>query len=304
MTALQPLVVACLRHTDQRPEVDPLTGSVRRDVRGAGPSPAELAALELALRIAEAWSGRVLAVTAGESAADETLRQAHAAGAAVLRVPWPADGGVEQASYPTELAADERPLARAIAGAVRVTGEPALVLCGDRSSDRGTGALPAYLAAELGAAQALGLVSLVADGELLVGQRRLDGGRRECLRIPRPAVCSVEAAGVRLRRASLPATLAAGRLDVPVSRAVGEPDAPVTVLGAGPYRPRARVVPPPAGEAPQDRLAALTGVLSRREPPTVVGPVGAEEAADVLLGYLVRHGYLAAGAGSGGEAGE
>ena len=68
----------------------------------------------------------------------------------------------------------------ALAAAVRERyGVPDLVLCGDRSADRGTGSFPAFLAAALNAAQALGVVRLEpeGDGELRV-HRRLDGGRR------------------------------------------------------------------------------------------------------------------------------
>ena len=46
-----PLVVALLRITDLRPEVDPLTGSVRQDAWGIGLSAPDGAALEHALRI-------------------------------------------------------------------------------------------------------------------------------------------------------------------------------------------------------------------------------------------------------------
>nr|MDT0666476.1 hypothetical protein [Micromonospora sp. DSM 115978] len=81
-----PLVVACLRFTDLLPEVDPLSGAVRRDVRVAGFSPADLAALEHALRVAQAWSGRALAVCAGPPAADAALREVAALGVQVLRV--------------------------------------------------------------------------------------------------------------------------------------------------------------------------------------------------------------------------
>src|SRR5690606_24030261 len=143
-------------------------------------------------------------------------------------------------------------LAAAIRDAAGPAG-PALVLTGDRSADRGTGALPAYLAHELGAAQALGLVALEAGDDHLIAERRLDGGRRERLRVPRPAVCSVGAAGVRLRRAGLPGVLAAATAAVPVAAAAeggpgrGVPGraaaaAKVTVGRARPYRPRARVV--------------------------------------------------------------
>jgi electron transfer flavoprotein beta subunit len=52
------------------------------------------------------------------------------------------------------------------------------------------------------------------------------------------------------------------------------------------------VLPAPDSEDPRLRLLALTGALVAHEPPIVVGPVDAGEAADELLGFLVRHGYL------------
>ena len=47
----------------------------------------------------------------------------------------------------------------AVLGAARITS----VWCGDHSLDRGSGAVPAFLAAELGSAQALGLVDVELD---------------------------------------------------------------------------------------------------------------------------------------------
>jgi len=322
----EPVIVVCLRPADPAARVDPLSGRVVRDPGMLDLPPAEAAALEYGLRVAQAWSGRVLAVTAGDEPAGDALRQAAALGAGVLRVPWPAEAAAHGAGagsdeeYTAELARDERALAAALAAAIRAaTGPagPALVLTGDRSADRGTGALPAYLAHELGAAQALGLVALAAADDHLVAERRLDGGRRERLRVPRPAVCSVEAAGVRLRRAGLAGVLAAAKADIPLADGprpgglVGASPAPggarVAAGRARPYRPRARVVPPPAGASARERLLELTGVLAAHEPPTVIGPVGAAEAADALLDFLRRTGYLApdpaAPADAGGTAG-
>ncbi|HEV7713839.1 MAG TPA: mycofactocin-associated electron transfer flavoprotein beta subunit [Asanoa sp.] len=282
------LVVACLRFGDLRPSVDPLTGSVSRDPRGFELSAADAAALEHALRLGDAWSAPVLAVTAAAASADPLLRTALALGASVLRVPW------APSSYVADLALDERALALAVASAIRGVGTPSVVVCGDVSSDRGTGAFPAYLAHALDAAQALGLVALSVSGNALAGERRLDGGRRERLRIPRPAVCSVEAAGVRLRRASLPATLAASSASVPVATVVPSASAgAVEVTGVGPFRPRTRVVPAPAGDSSRDRLMHLTGVLVAHDPPQIVTPASAASAADALLDYLRRRGYAA-----------
>src|SRR5581483_670425 len=121
--------------------------------------------------------------------------------------------------------------------------------------DRGSGSVPAFLAAELGAAQALGLVSLSADAAsdgaasdgaasdgAVLAERRLDRGARERLRVPLPAVCSVEGASARLRRAALP-------------------------VRTGPFRPRARALPAPASPSARERVLELTGALSHREPP-------------------------------------
>lgn len=284
------LVVACLRVVDPRPAVDPLSGEIRRGGTAARASDADLAALEHALRIAEAWSGRVLAVSAGSPAADAVLREARAVGAEVLRVPLRDD----LPQYLADLAQDAQVVARALAAAIRTVGEPSLIVCGDLSSDRGTGELPARLAHEFNAAQALGLVRLEAAQDHLVVERSLDRGGRERLRVPLPAVCSVRAAGVTLRRAGMPAALAAAAEAIPVyeSDALGI-SARVTIGTPRPRRPRPRVLAAPAGGT-RERLLALTGALVERDSPTVVGPLDAAEAADQLLGYLRRQGYMPA----------
>ncbi len=285
---MAPLVVACLRITDLRPRVDPLSGSVSRDHLGIGWPAADAAALEHALRAAEAWGGRVLAVSVGPPSVEPALIEARALGASVVRI---ADDEADDRSYADELAADEHELARLIAAALVPIGPPALVVCGDRSADRGTGALPAFLAHELGAAQALGLVRLEPERGYRSGRCwpsavwtavGVSGSGYLC-----PAVCSVEPAGVA------PAPRIAGRgpgvggstrprcaLRVP-ARARPWIAASMSV-GARPFRPRTRVVPPPDGQDPRTRMLALTGVLETHDPPTVVGPVDAAAAADAL----------------------
>jgi electron transfer flavoprotein beta subunit len=52
------------------------------------------------------------------------------------------------------------------------------------------------------------------------------------------------------------------------------------------------VLPAPVGDDPRTRVLALTGALVEREPPRVVTPASAAEAADELLGFLRQHGYL------------
>jgi electron transfer flavoprotein beta subunit len=295
-----PLVVACFEPADLRPEVNPLTGEVRTDRRRAGLSAADEAALEFALRAGDVWGGPVLAVAAGPASAEAALRQARALGARVLRVPYGSAGseGPEPIS-PEDLAGAPAAVARLLAGGIEQVGPPALVVCGDRSTSRGIGAVPALLAHHLRAAQALGLVDLSVDeGSLTVrAERRLDGGWRERLRLGAPAVCSVEAAGVRLRRATLAGALRSGDEPIPLAAPTATSPTAVERLHIGaprPYRPRTKAVPAPGGGT-RERLLALTGALTSDDPPRLIGPVGPEEGADELLSYLAAHGYVPSG---------
>jgi electron transfer flavoprotein beta subunit len=289
-----PLIVACLRIADLKPEVGPLSGAVTSTRFGLGLSAADGAALELALRVADAWDGRVVAVAVGPTSIESVLKEVVALGADVVRVAT----GESDADGTAQLAIDEHALARTIKAAITPFGWPALVLCGDRSVDRGTGSLPAFLAHELDAVQALGLVSLSVEGPTAPGgqpalsaERRLDGGWREKLRVLAPAVCSVEGAGVRLRRASLEGALAAEASAIPVVHATSVPG-PFRVGSTQVYEPRARVIPAPDSADPRLRLLALTGALVAHDPPTIVGPVDAKGAVDAFMAFLARHGYL------------
>lgn len=274
------LIVAALRWSDQRATVDALTGQVRTDARGSGASAAERAALEHALRLRDELGGRCAAVTVGPPAAEEMLREALAAGAdEVVRV-----AGPDPATAVTE---DGNETARLLLSAFPQP--PDIVVCGAHSVERGTGSTPAFLAHRLGAAQALGLVELHAADGRLHAVRRLDRGRRERIAFGPPAVCSVEAAGTTLRRAPLPAMLAARRATIRVVQA-GPLEVPAGI--AKPYRPRPHPLPVPTGEQPHQRMLALTGALVERTPPKVITPADPAEAARALLDYLRGHGYL------------
>lgn len=286
-----PVIVAALSWSWRETEVDPLTGALRANPRDRGPSEAELAALEHALRLAERWPAQVVAASVAPAEADDMLRDALAAGADhALRV----SAGPAAGPRPAGLVGGEQESAAALAAALRQHyGRPDLVLCGDLAADRGTGSFPAFLAASLGAEQALGCVRLEPAGDwTLRAYRRLDGGRREVLLVRPPAVVSVEAAGVRLRRAGLPATLAKGKTAVTMASPPTAAVRRVRILSTHPYRPRPRELPAPGGTALR-RTLELTGALTQRTPPTVVGPLDPAQAAGELLAYLHRWGYMA-----------
>lgn len=259
--------------------------SLDGDARWAGVSPADRAALETALVLATATGEDVCAFALGPADADFVLREALAAGASrAVRVDASPD-----------LRSDA--VARALAGAITaVVDRPSWVLCGDYSLDRGSGSVPAMLAAELDAAQALGLVGVdidaatgTSDGRALHATRRLDGGRRERLRVSAPAVLSVEGSVARLRRATLAAGLAARNAPVEiVSGPAGPRDAPAEV---GPYRPRARVISAPPGQDALARVRAITaaGATTSHGETVVLDP---PDAAARIVQALRDWGYL------------
>jgi electron transfer flavoprotein beta subunit len=244
----------------------------------AGTSAADEAALEVALRLAEASRDEITVVSVAPPEADPGLREALATGATrAVRVDAPA--GLNSAA-----------VAAAIAG---IAAGARWVMCGDVSADRGSGAVPAFLAAELDAAQALGLVDVELDeGGGVRAVRRLDGGRREVLAVTPPAVLSVEGAVARLRRASLTAELESRHAVIDV---VPGPAGPVEeVHTVRPYRPRPRERPAPTGD-PLVRIRDLTATGSEPSSHAEVVTLDPPAAADRILAALRDWGYLKTG---------
>ena len=215
------------------------------DDRFAGISLADQAALEMALRQAEAVNDTVTVLTVGPIAAERAIRDAMACGA---------HRGIRIHIDPELVRHIDS--AQVAALLVAELGSATSVWCGDYSADRGTGSVPAFVAAYLRAAQALGVVEVGDLGEWLRVVRRLDGGRREVLRLEAPAVVSVEGSVARLRRAGL-AALMQTRAAVVDTRAADHIDLRQPPM-VQPYRPRARALAAPQGITPLARLRVLT----------------------------------------------
>ena len=114
-------IAVALKWADLRPDVDPLTGTVRPDSRATGFSLADAAALEWALRLGESWQLPVTAITAGPPGAQAVLRDAAAFGSRRLVL----------------VTADRDAPSEAIADALApLLGGAAVVCCGDYSAAR------------------------------------------------------------------------------------------------------------------------------------------------------------------------
>lgn len=265
-------IAVCVKHVPSRVEVDPLTGGVTTFANEAGMSDADSAALALGLSLAD----EVTVVCVGGSGADRTLREALAAGAR-RAVRCPADSSGHASSFE---------VARALGS---VVGDDDLVLCGAYSLDRGSGSVPAFLAAALGVGQALGCVRVASvEGGLRV-ERRLERGRREVLLVDRRAVVSVEGSVARLGRAALAAVLAAQQHVIEL----GPPVLVEPPMGAlVPHRPRVKLShgPDPAAGA-LDRIRQLTDLTAGSVAARAVAlePFAAAEA---ILDQLAQWGYV------------
>ncbi len=249
-----------------------------------GLSAADEAAIEMAMRHGAATGESVIAVTVGGARADHGLRGALACGVATaIRVDAPDD-------------MDSALVADALAP---VVAHSAAVWCGDFSADRGTGSVPAFLAARLRRQQALGLIAVEFGSPLRV-IRRLDGGRREVLLVTGPAVLSVEGSVAGLRRAPLRAALASQTAEVlpygtPVSSGMGSsgtvPGGTTSTVSVRPYRPRARVLAPPAGATALERLQALSDASAAPQPGETL-EASPPDAAQRIIEVLRDWGYL------------
>lgn len=250
--------------------------------RWAPVSAADHAALEVALRLAR--SEPVVVAAVGPAGAAGALRTALAVGAAdVVRIDAPA--GLSSTAVAGALAAVARDI------------DATWTVCGNASTDRQTGSVPAFLAGSLGWAQAIGLCDIdwssTGGGDRLRVVRRLDAGRRERLSLTAPAVLSVEPPVATLRRASLPGELAARRNVIPVRPGPAGPvDLPTSISG---FRPRARVVAAPLGA---DALARVRTLVALDQPasPAETVTLGPDDAARRIVAALRAWGYLEADA--------
>lgn len=268
-------IAVCMKWVPGRPEMNALSGEVHSpEARFGGVSAADQAALEVALQLASQRSLNVTVISVGDARCEPALHNALAAGAQrAIRIDTP---------FPLTSADTAHVLAVAL-------GDASLIICGDYSFDRGSGSVPAYLAAELNISQALGVVSLTPQEHDILLARRLDGGRREHLRINNRAVISVEGSVAQLRRASLANTLVARTTRIQVI--ASSITARRVISTTKPFRPRPRTLAQPGGATALERLHSITNVASASARGEQI-ELSATKSAMYILETLTRWGYI------------
>lgn len=286
-------IVVLLRETcDPRPPVQLTADGYSVSERGLRriANPADLAALEQALRLAEEQNGKVTAVAIGPQRLDDHLRLALAMGAGrALRVWNSAFTGGDASS------------AARLIGRILEILAPDLILTGSRLLDRGDDPTLALAAAGLGIPCLSATIELETDGRGVKALRKCDRGGRQRLTATLPCAALLEAESCTPRypeQAGLMAALAATievwgipELGLPVT----EVGAAGALLGKGPCafpRPNPqRTVTPDANLPAFERiLALLSGGIKPRAGRQYT--LESEETVDKLLQIFTTAGLL------------
>jgi len=286
-------ILVLLRETcDPRPPVrlNPDGYSIRERGLRRIANPADLAALEQALRLAEAHGGEVTAVAVGPQRLDDTLRLALSLGARrAIRV------GSEHLH-----GAD-------VAAAARLTGRlieilaPDLVVSGSRLLDKGDDPTLALAAAQLGRPCLGGTVELSCREGAVTVLRKSDRGGHQKVAAQLPCAVLFEADSCEVRYPDQQALMEAGAAPVELwgLAELGLPEhqlgAAAALLGRGPCafpRPNPRRVVTPDANLPtfERILALLSGGLKPREGKQHT--LSAEQTVEQLLEIFAAAGLL------------
>jgi electron transfer flavoprotein beta subunit len=289
-------ICVCVKQTPDSASVyiDPLSGQIDVERFVQVLNAADACALEAAMQLKEQPDDRVTAITLGPPDAGGALRAALAMGADnVLRL-W----------HPAADLWSAITIAAALAAAIHTLQPwPDLVLCGDASSDWGSGTVGPALAEYLALPQVSGVVQLAATRQpaqaMLLVSRQLERGYREKLEVLLPALITVTSTLNEPRYPSLPAHLAALRAPIPVldlstlpGLALPEETTRTTVLEIHTPRPLPRrISAPDSSHSAYQRIGEIiSGGATGRNTRLIEG--SSEELAQTLLTFLKEKGFI------------
>jgi electron transfer flavoprotein beta subunit len=205
-------------------------------------------ALEEALRLKERHGGDVVACSAGPARVVQVLREALARGA-------------DRAIHVTDDSlghADALEVGSALADALRAERFD-LILAGLQSDDMGYGQTGVVMAERLGMSHATIIMEVVAEGDWLRVKRELEGGWFQWVKLPLPAVLTIQSGINQLRYATLKGIMAARKKEikseVPATRRpAGQRIVSLSVPEKG---RRTRLIPGSASEAAKELVRRL-----------------------------------------------
>ena len=160
-------------------------------------------ALEEALRLKEKHGGEVVVISAGPARVVQVLREALARGA---------DRAIH-VQGDSLASADAFATAHALAAALKDESVD-LVLTGLQSDDQGFASVGVILADKLGAPHSTIIMDVQVEGSELKVKRELEGGWFQWIRMPLPAVLTIQSGINQLRYATLKGIMAAKKKEI------------------------------------------------------------------------------------------
>ena len=173
-------VIVCIKQVPGASLPLDAAGGLDRSRGGSQLNPCDAYALEAGLRLAEAFGGRVTALTMGPENAEKVLRIA-------------CGMGVHQAVLLSDRAfagADVLATAHTLAQGIRKIGDAAWIVCGQQTTDGDTAQLPASLAAQLQRPVIGWIKQLEIGTDGVTAYQELSQGTQKC-RISGPCVLAV-----------------------------------------------------------------------------------------------------------------
>ncbi len=285
-------IVVCLKQVPDplSVEIDPLSGAINNKRLAYIINPPDLEAVELALRWREKFGGQVQVLSVGPERVEQALRDCLAMGVDGVRQVWDVR---LVGTTPSQTA-------RILANLIQPLGVN-IVLCGNRSTDNGSGQVPGMLAEWLNLAQVTKVVSTkwdvgVGSEKILEVERKLERGKRERVRVELPALLALESGQVEARYPALPAYMAAQKAIIPVVEPgiLDNGGIQVRLLETQLPRPRPRQIFIPDPDLPT--AARIQAILSggiegntKKGSPLEGSP---EVQADRILAFLEQKGFL------------
>ena len=177
-------ICVCIKQVpdSNKVEVDPVTGTIRRDSADSKMNPYDLCALETAFRLREEKGGEVSVITMGPPKATEIIREAYSMGA---------DRGyllTDRRFAGADVLATSKTISQGIAAA----GDFDLIICGKQTTDGDTAQVGAEVSEHMGLPCIAGVSEIIEAGDSYLVVRMDMGDSFELAKIRFPALICVD----------------------------------------------------------------------------------------------------------------